>query len=131
MAEPPRLVVGRVIRPHGTRGEVVVEPHTDAPEQRFARGSRLGIGAEHPVRSVVVESSRPDRGRWLVRFYDMRDRTAAEGLRGALLSIPSTEAVPPPEGAYYPHQVEGLDVFDESGSRLGTLARVEFGVANE
>ncbi|MBI4728472.1 MAG: ribosome maturation factor RimM [Acidobacteria bacterium] len=121
---PERLVVGRIVRPHGVRGEVLVESLSDAP-QRFRAGALLG--AERPdgrVATLTVESSRGSGGRLLVRFREIADRDGAEAARGTLLSIPSSEAMTPPEGSYFPHQIEGLEVADESGRRIGRIARV-------
>jgi 16S rRNA processing protein RimM len=124
-------VVGRIVRPHGLRGEVVVEVLTDVPE-RFSPGARLGLGdPEGEPRDVVVLSARPDRRRLLVRFRALSDRAAAEAVRGELLSIPTEDASPPPEGSFYPHQIEGLLVTDEGGRPLGTLARALAGGAND
>ena len=83
-ALPDIVVVGRVTRPHGLRGEVVVEPESDV-EERFEPGStmRLGRGG----RRVEVADSRPFGDRLLVRFAGFEDRTAVEGIRGVELTI--------------------------------------------
>lgn len=122
---PKRIVVGRIVRAHGTTGEVVVEVLSDAPD-RFAVGVRVEAGDPEGERRrlLTVRKTRDDRGKLLVSFKGIRDRDAAAALRGALLSIAGTEAAPPPEGTYYDWQLEGLEVVDEDGGRLGTLARV-------
>jgi 16S rRNA processing protein RimM len=132
---PDRIVVGRIVKPHGVLGEVVVQVLTDVRE-RFARGARLeagdpagGPGVER--RTLTVRSTRDDRGRLLVRFAQVSDRTAADALRGALLSIGGAEAARPPDGAYYAWQLEGLDVVDEAGAPLGRLAHVLAGAASD
>jgi 16S rRNA processing protein RimM len=128
---PERVVVGRIVKPHGINGELVVLVLSDAPE-RFARGSRLEAGDPEGERMpVTVRSTRDDRGRLLVRFYQVPDRAGADALRGALLSISRTDAAPPPEGAYYDWQLEGLEVVDEDGAPLGRLARVLEGAASD
>lgn len=110
---------------------MVVEVLSDTPG-RFEPGARLGLGdPEGRPRRVTVASARPDRGRLLARFRELGDRTAVEPLRGALLSIPTGQAAPPGPGSFYPHQLEGLAVMDERGARLGTLARVLAGPAND
>lgn len=130
-SSPERLVVGRIARPHGIRGETIVEVLTDFPH-RFAPGSRLEAGdPSGPRRTLTVDSARAHAGRLLVAFREVADRTAAEALRGALLSIGAAEAAPPPEGTFYPHQIEGLAVVDEEGRPLGTLSRVLAGPAND
>ena len=125
MGDPPeRLVVGRIIKPHGTRGELLVEVLSDFPD-RFAPGSPLEAGDPEGRRtSLTVASTRNDRGRNLVSFAEVQDRDAAESLRGTLLSIDRRDATPLGEGTYYEWQLEGLEVVDEDGRRLGTFARV-------
>jgi 16S rRNA processing protein RimM len=132
VADPPeRLVVGRIVKPHGIDGELVVQVLSDAPE-RFARGSKLEAGdLDGQRKPVTVRSTRDDRGRLLVRFYQVHDRDAADEMRGALLSIARSDAAPAPEGAYYDWQLEGLDVVDEDGASLGRLARVLEGAASD
>jgi 16S rRNA processing protein RimM len=128
---PERIVVGRIVKPHGIRGELVVQTLTDAPG-RFARGARLDAGDPDGERRVLtVRSTRNDRGRLLVRFTEANDRNAAETLRGLLLSIAGEAVAEPPEGSWYAWQLEGLDVFDEEGERLGRLARVLEGATSD
>jgi len=132
---PERLVVGRIVKPHGLRGEVVVEVLSDAPG-RFDRGSRLEAGdpTSDPGgerRALTVRATRDDRGRLLVRFAEVPDRTAAEQLYGTLLSIPATAAAELPDGTFYDWQLEGLVVEDEDGRELGTIARVMQGAASD
>jgi 16S rRNA processing protein RimM len=125
MGDPPeRLVVGRIIKPHGTRGEMLVEVLSDFPD-RFAPGSRLEAGDPEGRRTpLTVSATRNDRGRNLVSFAEVHDRDAAESLRGALLSIDRREATPLGEDTFYEWQLDGLEVVDEDGRRLGTFARV-------
>ncbi len=121
---PERLVVGRIVKPHGVRGEMLVEVLSDAPD-RYAPGARLEAGDPAGARRpLTVRATRNDRGRSLVTFEEVSDRDAADALRGALLSIARDDAAPLEEGVYYEWQLEGLDVFDEDGKRLGTFARV-------
>jgi 16S rRNA processing protein RimM len=132
VGEPPeRLVVGRVIKAHGVRGEVVVEVLSEVPE-RFARGSKVEAGElDGDRRRLTVRATRSDRGKLLVAFAEVRDRDAADALRGGLLSIDASQAAPPGTGSYYPWQLEGLAVVDEDGVTLGRLARVEEGAASD
>lgn len=129
---PDRVVVGRIVKSHGTRGEVVIESLTDAPE-RFRAGARLQAMTPDgsSSRRMTVRSVRNDRGRLLVRFAETPDRTAADTMRGLLLTIAGDAAAPLPDGEYYAWQLEGLAVFDENGEGLGTLARVEHGAASD
>jgi 16S rRNA processing protein RimM len=124
--EPQRLVVGRIVTAHGIVGECAVEVLSDAPE-RFAPGASLDAGDpedEAVLRVLTVVKSRQHQKKLLVKFREVTDRNGAEALRGTLLSIPAVEAVPTEEGRFYPHQLEGMAVVNESGVRLGTLHEV-------
>jgi 16S rRNA processing protein RimM len=118
-----QLVVGRVLRPHGLRGELAVEVRTDVPETRFAAGSVL---ATEPVARgpLTVSSSRWHLGRLLVSFDGYPDRTRAEELRGTLLVMDSEEAGPAAPGEYHDHQLVGLDVVTVAGDRIGVVTDV-------
>ena len=91
---PARLVVGRVLRPHGVRGELSVEVLSDAPE-RFAPGAELGVGdpdGPSPLESATVRAARLHQGRLLLTLEGVEDRDAADRFRGAWLSIPVESA---------------------------------------
>jgi 16S rRNA processing protein RimM len=122
-------VVGRIGKPHGLRGEVAVQVRTDSPEQRFAPGTRLGAGAG---RTLTVDAARPHSGALLVRFAGVDDRTAAEELRGTLLTVEAAEL---PElddpDEYYDHQLEGLTATSLDGDVLGTVLEVVHAPASD
>jgi 16S rRNA processing protein RimM len=125
--KPERLVVGRIAKAHGIRGEVAIDVVSDEPS-RFAAGARVHAGE----RMLTVSASRPHQGRLLVLFDEVPDRSAAEMLAGAELTIPSEEArALEDEWSFYPHQLEGLTVTDEEGHELGTMARVEESPASD
>jgi 16S rRNA processing protein RimM len=121
-----RLVVGRVVKPHGIRGEVVVHPETDNPK-RFEEGSTMFAGD----RPMTVRASRPHQGRLLVFFDGVEDRNAAELLRDVELEIDAADAGELPDGSYYPHELQGCAVVDADGRTLGTLLRVDENPAND
>jgi 16S rRNA processing protein RimM len=122
-----RLFVGQIVRPHGVRGEVVVEVTTDEPEARFAVGVALPTEPEGagPLR---VEAARPHQGRLLVTFEGVPDRNAAQALRGVRLWVDSdaVSALADPE-EYHDFQLVGLTAVDGDGKRLGAVRRVEHG----
>lgn len=124
--ESERLVVGRVVKPHGIRGEVSIEVLSDAPD-RFDPGSKMRARDV----DVVVATSRPHQGRLLVRFEGIEDRNGAEDLRGALLTIAESEAQLLGEWSFYPHDLHGCIVADEDGTVIGTMVRVEESPAND
>lgn len=121
-----RLLVGRVVKPHGIRGEVSIEILSDRPE-RFVPGARMFAGETE----VVIATARPHQGRMLVCFEHVADRDDAERMRGVVLAIEREEATPLPPGSYYPFQLEGLTVVDPAGEELGTLLRVDEGAAHD
>lgn len=121
-AEPHFLAVGRITRPHGVHGEVRVELLTDVPE-RFNWLDYIYVGELNP-RRVAVEGVRFHQGVVLLRLAGYPDRDAADTLRGALLQVPESEAIPLEEGEYFLHQLEGLAVYTEKGAYVGRLGEV-------
>ena len=104
---PERVAVGRVLRPHGVRGEVVVEVLSDVPD-RLAPGRRMTASWDgRPGRTVTVEGQRPHKSGALVRFAGVDDRDRAEELRDALLEVDRSEVPAAPEGTYYWYQLLG------------------------
>lgn len=119
-----QLVVGRIGRPHGVRGEVTVEVRTDEPESRFAPGTAL---ATDPVATgpLTVEGTRWHKGILLLSVVGVNDRESAEDLRGTLLVIDSGDI--PPTGdpdEFYDHQLVGLAVVTTAGDDVGEVVDV-------
>jgi 16S rRNA processing protein RimM len=115
-AEPPRLEVGRIARPHGLRGDVVVSLSTTESD-RLSPGSRLWIGN----RPVVVVASRPHQHRWIVSFEGVASVEAAQDLRGALLQA---DAVAGQGDDLWVHELIGATVVDVSGRAHGRVTAV-------
>ena len=115
------VVIGRIGRAHGIRGELNVEIRTDEPERRFAPGSSIICDA----RTLTVESSRHHSGRLLVAFDEVPDRTAAEQLHGSILEaeIDETESPDDPD-EFYDHQLVGLQVRGPDDAVVGTVTSV-------
>jgi 16S rRNA processing protein RimM len=119
-----QLVVGRIGRAHGVKGEVAVEVRTDDPDSRFAIGSSLRTDPAERGPLTVVRS-RPHSGRLLVLFEGVADRDAAESLRGTLLTVDSADSRPlddPDE--FYDHELMGLEVVTLDGSPVGEVTDV-------
>ncbi len=130
---PERLVVGRVLRPHGVRGELSVQVLSDAPE-RFVPGAELGVGdpdSPRPPAPAVVRAARLHQGRLLLSLEGVEDRDAADRFRGAWLSIPAAAARPLDPGEFWPHQLVGLAVVDRQGRERGRVADVVPGAAHD
>ena len=136
MAEPPLMrwdemaVVGRIVRPHGNRGEVVVEAATDFGEDRFRAGARLHLEASVP-RAIDVRSCREHDGRWILGLVGIATIDDAEALRGRELRIPAEELRPLEPGWHYVHDLVGCRVETVGGRRLGAVedVRLDTGVA--
>jgi 16S rRNA processing protein RimM len=119
-----RLVVGRIGRPHGIRGDVVVDVRTDDPGLRFAVGSVL---ATEPAAAgpLTIGGTRWHSGRLLVSFDGVPDRNAAQELGGVLLTVESDDLEDLSDtGEYRDHQLVGLTVLTSAGERVGIVADV-------
>lgn len=118
---PDHVVVGRVRKPHGVRGEVAVEAHSDV-SGRFEPGSRLVAKTRASgSRPVVVASIRRHGDVHLVRFEECEDRETAELFRSAVLEVARSEVPPPPRGAYYYYELVGCRCVDREGGDLGRV----------
>ncbi len=118
---PERVTVGRVLRPHGVRGEMVVAVLSDVPG-RFAPGNKLLMAREEggPAEPVVVESERPHKSGVVIRLPGVEDRDRVEELRGAWLEVERSEVPPAPPGTYYHFELLGCRCFD-GGQELGEV----------
>lgn len=135
------VVVGRIGRPHGVKGEVSVESRTDEPERRFADGAvlttRVHRGAPTgrmpaPPATLTVLRTRWHGSRLLVTFVGVEDRTAAEALRETSLVTevdPSETPVDPDQ--FYDRQLVGLAVSTTDGVPVGEVAEVIHGAGQD
>jgi 16S rRNA processing protein RimM len=117
------LEVGRIVKPHGLRGDVIVSLSTNR-EERVAAGSVL---TTDDGRELVVLRSSCHQGRFIVTFEGVDGIDGAEGIRGARLSAP---AIHDPE-ALWVHELIGARVEDASGRVLGTIEGVEANPASD
>jgi 16S rRNA processing protein RimM len=130
------VVVGRIGKPHGIRGEVTLDVRTDEPERRFAPGTTLRAeapaGADRRPSSLTVARARWHQSTLLVTFEELADRNAAEAARGTVLhaTIGLDETPDDPE-EFYDHQLVGLDVVDVDGTSLGTVKALVHGSAQD
>jgi 16S rRNA processing protein RimM len=129
------VVLARIGRPHGLRGEVTVQLHTDAPERRFAVGEVLDTEAARGSgvpRQLTIRSTRVHNGIWLLAFEEIPDRTGAEGLRGVRLVLDeAAAATEPDEEAWSEDDLLGLEVRDPAGEVLGEVTGLEVGAAQD
>jgi 16S rRNA processing protein RimM len=130
------LVVGRIGKPHGIKGEVTVDVRTDEPDRRFSAGSTLRAqaprGSHSPLTAMTVLRARWHQSTLLVTFEELPDRNSAEAARGIVLhATVSTEDVPEDPDEYYDHQLIGLAAYDVDGTHLGEVTALVHGGAQD
>jgi 16S rRNA processing protein RimM len=119
-----RVVVGRIGRAHGIRGDVGVEVRTDEPDVRFAAGSVL-LTDSVTTPTIEVEWSRWHSGRLLLHLVGVDDRNEAEALQGLVLEVDvDADELPAGEDEYYDHQLVGLAVELVDGTQIGIVREV-------
>jgi 16S rRNA processing protein RimM len=119
-----QLVVGRIGRAHGIKGEVSVELRTDEPELRLAPGAVL---ATEPaaVGPLTIATGRVHSGRLMLRFEGVSDRSGAEALRNTLLIAEvDPEETPEDPEEFYDHQLIDLDVVTVDGREVGRISEI-------
>jgi 16S rRNA processing protein RimM len=119
------LLVGRIARPHGIRGQVVVNPETDFMEDRFKAGQVLKIGPPERARDYAILEVRFHQGRPIVRLEGIETMNDAEPLAGADIWLPESAVDPLPERTFYRHDLIGCAVQDTTGAVLGVVTGVE------
>ncbi|MEN8162501.1 MAG: ribosome maturation factor RimM [Acidobacteriota bacterium] len=119
------LIVGRVGKPHGVHGGVLVEIITDFPE-RMVAGLEVGLGPEEgPERTIAVHGVRYHRGRWLIDWVGIRSRDEIESWRGLFIFLPEQSLDQLPDGYYYEHHLVGLECRSPDGKVLGTITGLD------
>ncbi len=122
------LAVGRVRKPHGVHGELLVEILTDFP-QRLAVGVSVGVGQAEPQQFFTVKSVRLHKGAWLVKLAECTRREQAEAFREHYFFLPEQERETLPANYYYEHELAGLRCVLVDGREAGTVQRLEVGPA--
>ena len=120
-------VVGRVARPHGLKGQVVVKPETDFVEQRFAKGATVWTRSSAGEERLTVSSLRLQNGRPIVGFVGFDRIEDVERLAGLELRVPEDALQPLQPGTYYEHQLIGCLVETTAGDAVGEVTKVEGG----
>lgn len=126
---PMELMIGRVVKSHGIRGEVAVEVTTDDPDIRYAVGEVLNGRQGKKEHTLTVDAARVHKGRLLIKFKEVSDRDIANSLRGTQFFAVPLEREDDEEG-FYDHELIGLKVIHE-GTAIGTVAGVAHGPAGE
>ena len=119
------VTVGRIVRPHGNRGQVVVAPDTDFGSERFKPGATLAVLRDGNLTTLEVTAGREHDGRWVVGFAGVGTIDAAETLRGVELRIPAEAVRPVEAGAFYVHDLVGCRVTTVDGQIVGIVDHVK------
>ena len=127
MTREPTVAVGRIVRPHGVRGEVGVLVLSEV-EGRFAPGETVLLD---DGRELTVHTSKIYRGGLLVTFDGVEDRETAAALAGSVLSVPASSSPPLPEGSWWDHEIVGCAVTTDRGRDLGVVDDVLHTAAND
>jgi 16S rRNA processing protein RimM len=120
-------VVGRVARPHGLRGDVVINPETDFAETRFRPGATVWTRSAGRDEALTIASARFQNGRPVVGFEGLSSIDAVERLAGLELRVPEEALQPLEAGQYYAHQLVGCSVETTQGIAVGSVTTVETG----
>lgn len=124
MSESRLLVVGRLRKPHGLKGEVAVFPLTDQPAGIFTPGRVVtlqDLGGNPLGEPVTIERARPFHREWLLKFKGLDDRDSLEAMRDTLLSLPAEELKPPEGDEVYLHELAGFAVRGLNDEALGVV----------
>jgi 16S rRNA processing protein RimM len=123
------VVVGRVARPHGLHGQVIVNPETDFVEERFRAGATLWTRSARGDEQLTITSARVQNGRPVIGFEGFSSIEDVQRLAGLDLRLPEDELQPLEAGMYYHHQLIGCAVETVAGERVGEVVRVNGGAA--
>jgi 16S rRNA processing protein RimM len=119
------LLVGRVARAHGNKGQVIVNPETDFPHERFVEGGILVVEQDGKTVERAITSVRFQQGRPIVGLAGVETMNDAEALAGAELKVAAAALPPLPVNTFYRHDLVGCEVKDTHGHVLGRVTGVE------
>ena len=121
------VLVGRIARPHGIRGHVIVNPETDFVDERFVDGATMWTRSDRGEEPLTISSARVQNGRPVVGFAGFASIDDVERLAGLELRVPEESLQSLENGAYYQHQLVGCNVSTVGGDRVGEVVRVDGG----
>jgi len=123
------VLVGRIARPHGLRGQVIVTPETDFVEDRFVNGATMWARSDRGDEALIITSARVQNGRPVIGFAGFSSIEDAGRLAGLELRVPEETLQALGEGVYYQHQLVGCEVETVAGTLVGEVSRVDGGAA--
>lgn len=119
------LLVGRVARPHGIRGQIIVNPDTDFPDDRFTVGQVLLVGPQDSPEPREIREVRFHQGRPILSLAGIESMDDAETLAGKDVWLPAASLAPLPDGTFYRHDLVGCEVRDTADALIGRVTAVE------
>lgn len=122
------VLVGRIARPHGLRGHVVINPETNFVERRFVPGAVMAVQSDDRIEQLTVVEARIQNGRPVVAFEGLSRIEDVERLAGLELRVPEELLLPLAPNQYYEHDLVGCRVTTIGGQSVGVVARVEGGI---
>jgi 16S rRNA processing protein RimM len=123
------VLVGRIARPHGVRGQVIVRPETDFVDERFVSGATMWVRSARGDEALTISSARLQNGRPVIGFAGFSSIEEVERLAGLELRVPEDALQSLDDGMYYQHQLVGCAVETVAGSHIGEVSRVDGGAA--
>ena len=124
MAASARVELGRIVKPHGLKGEMVVSGVRITPEELLALGEVVAVSADGTLRELSIVATRPFMQSVLVRFRGVDDVDQARALHGQVIEVDPARLPPPGDGTVYLFQLVGLEVVTEDGTSLGRVKDV-------
>ena len=129
--EGDEVVLGKITRPHGIRGEVKVLPLSGWPDS-FRNGERLRLTTEgEPDRIITMEALRKQGNAYIIKIAGIDNRNEAERLRGSVVFVPKDRIPPLPPDSYYVDELIGLTVLSTDDVRIGRMEDVLKGGAHD
>lgn len=119
--------VGKAVNTHGIRGELKVVPHTDFPEERFRKGSKLALTDPNDQArrvNVEVENARLHKNVYMVKLKGYDDINEVLPYKGWMLQVSEEQRKPLGEDEYYYHEILGCTVITDEGEELGTIREI-------
>jgi len=117
------IIVGTVVKPHGVRGELIVDYTTDFPEERFQPGQSVRLRNDRGVESLTIHERRFHKGRLIVEFEEISDRNQAEEYRDTDVVIDENDVLGR-DGDLYDFDLIGMVVYDEDENNMGEIISV-------
>lgn len=121
------IVVARLRKAHGLDGEILARIDTGDPDSIFVPGREFKIAgspAGSPIPNLTLETARPHKGGYLLRFREIGDREAVNALRGREITVPADALRPLEENEFFLHDLVGLEAWREGGDRIGAVNEV-------